>query len=95
MSEHAGVQIGQAGGQADQAPQFDCRCGTLTACQPAHPPPGMVMNASAASNIIALRSCMEVTTRISPTVVPEICRAVDAHSGWAGRGRKVEKVWVR
>jgi hypothetical protein len=41
------------------------------------PPPGMVMNASASSNIIALRSCIDCTTRISPTLVPLICSGGD------------------
>ena len=41
--------------------------------RPRRSPPGIMMNASASSNIIALRSCMDPTTRISPTVVPEIC----------------------
>lgn len=36
-------------------------------------PPGMVMKASASANIMALRVCISSTSRISPTVVPEIC----------------------
>lgn len=39
------------------------------------------MNASASSNIMALRSCIDLTTRISPTVVPEICARVGAGHG--------------
>lgn len=37
------------------------------------------MNASDSSNIIALRSCIDWTTRISPTVVPEICARAAGH----------------